>query len=259
MNEWIIVVAIVTLSAVLAGVGGWLSRRTLTPSSLTDAIPSAAAIFATFGVIYGVILGQVVVAAWQAYDNAENAIAREADSLVSIARLADGLPADDRMRVQQASIAYGNTVVEQEWPVMAGPGGASPEAGAALTSLYRIVTALPGDSPEADAIADAALAELDDLDDARGDRIVASTSSMPTLMWIALIAGAIVSVAFTYLLAVENGALHLLMIVCFAGLIALMLVLVLGLSQPFDPPLAITSDSYARRIDLLQNEVQGSQ
>jgi hypothetical protein len=36
-------------------------------------------------------------------------------------------------------------------------------------------------------------------------------------------------------------------------------VLVLGLSQPFDPPLAITSDSYARRIDLLQNEVQGSQ
>ncbi|MGI9253157.1 MAG: hypothetical protein ACR2J8_05390 [Thermomicrobiales bacterium] len=254
MNQSVLVVGFILLCAGLAALGARLVRRALPRSVVEASIPAAGAIFATFGVIYGVILGQVVVAAWESYDAAESAIASEADSLVSITRLADGLPAAQRDKLQEAAIAYGTTVIEQEWPVMQAHGGASPAASAAIDNLYRIITQLPGDTPQTDAIADAALGELDTLDDARGDRIVASTRGMPLLMWITLIIGGILSVAFTFLLAVENGWLHVAMVISLTGLIAMMLVLVRGLSQPFSNPIGISPDSYTTRLALMEHE-----
>ena len=255
MNAWVIAAVIVAGVVVLAGGGAVLSRRKLSPRDVAEAIPAAGAIFATFGVIYGVILGQVVVAAWESYQSAEDAISEEADSLVSITRLAGGLPEDQRLQIRQAAIDYGMAVVNDEWPIIQMGGGSSPKASAALGVLYRVVAAVPGVSANADAIAGAALSELNALDDARGDRVVASRTSMPALMWVALIAGGLLTVAFTYVLAVENGALHLAMVASLASLVALLLVLVLGLSQPFRSPIAIGPEQFGYRMTLLEREI----
>ncbi|MFM9106421.1 MAG: hypothetical protein ACKOWF_06945, partial [Chloroflexota bacterium] len=118
MNEWVIFVAVVAGCAVIAAAGALLARRLLPPSKAVDSIPAAGAIYAVFGVIYGVILGQVVVAAWQSYLDAGNAIAEEADSLASISRLAGGLPPQPMREVREAVVAYGAAVVNDEWPLM---------------------------------------------------------------------------------------------------------------------------------------------
>jgi hypothetical protein len=227
-------VAVIGLSIGAALVGQVVVRRLVRQELLSAHTTVAGIIYATLAVVYGVILGQVVIAAWGDYTDAENAVDLEVSSLVNLYRLADGWPAADREAVQQAVIAYAQAVLDSEWPAMqrgelpVSAGGYPPML--AIWEAYREITE---PSVRASYEFGASIGELTDLESARSLRLVVSERPLPNLLWAALFTGAVITVAFSYLLAVENRLVQGMMLGALSGLIALLLFLVHTLEYPF--------------------------
>ena len=86
-----------------------------------------------------------------------------------------------------------------------------------------------------------ALQQLSDLGEARRNRLLLGQEGLPVSMAVILIIGAVVTVGFAYLFAVDNGRLHALMIASLAMLVALLLLLQFQLGMPFQGVSAIES------------------
>jgi hypothetical protein len=83
------------------------------------------------GTTYAVILGFMLYNVWDNFRTADLNADQEANALVSIYRLAEGLPDSSRKEVQAAARRYATIVVQEEWPDMSRR--AFSPAGAAVT------------------------------------------------------------------------------------------------------------------------------
>jgi hypothetical protein len=84
-----------------------------------------------------------------------------------------------------------------------------------------------------------ALQQLGNLGEARRNRMLLGQESLPVSMAAILIIGAVVTVGFAYLFAVENGRTHALMITSLTVLVVLLLLLQFQLEMPFQGVSAI--------------------
>lgn len=238
----------VTLGAVL------LVRRTVARQYLSEHGPLGA-LYATFGVMYSVLIASTVVSVWERYETAEATVLAESNAIFDLNRLAEGFPDDVRDKLQRHALAYADAVAATEWPAMADHTAPSPEAGAAIVALYRAYVQLENASVRTDPLYTASLDQLDKLDDARGERLSLSKRGLPPPLWTALILGGILTVVFTFLLATESTASHLLAAGSMAAMIVMLLVLISDLDAPFQPPLGIPATEFSRGIGLLEQEV----
>src|ERR1700744_4145991 len=71
------------------------------------------------GTTYAVIIGFMLYTVWIDFGTADLNTDAEANSLVNIYRLTDGLPAQQGARLKELARAYGDAVVGQEWGEMA--------------------------------------------------------------------------------------------------------------------------------------------
>ncbi len=248
-------VLVIALSVGAALAGQVLIRRLVRQEILTAHTTVAGIVYATLAVVYGVILGQVVIAAWGDYVEAEDAVELEAGSLVNLYRLAAGWPAADRDLARQAVVAYARDVLDNEWPAMergdlAVPAGGYPPT-LAVWDAYREIS-----EPEVRTSYEfeASVQELVNLESARSQRLVVSERPLPTLLWAALIAGAVVTVAFSYLLAVENQVVQCMMLGALAGLIALLLFLVHTLQYPFRGDNGIQPQAFTVMLNVTEQQ-----
>src|ERR1035438_8838521 len=70
------------------------------------------------GTTYAVIVGFMLYAVWTTFQAAEINADNEANCLVNVFRLADGLPEAPRHPVHQLALEYVNVVLDEEWPAM---------------------------------------------------------------------------------------------------------------------------------------------
>ena len=243
------VVVTVVGSVVLALAGLVVVRRLVPYAVLTDHTAVASAVYATLGVVYGVILGQLVVAAWDDFEEARSAEIAEAASLFDLVRLAEAFPDPQRGELQEAALAYGRAVVGREWAAMERREAPDPVAAAAMDELYRRYAQLAAGPIGGLAPYAASLAELDEMEDARGERLLASLRGLPELMWVVLIAGGAVTVGFSYLFGVENHLAQAVMVAALAATVALLLALVAALDSPFRDPVRVSPDGFERVVE----------
>src|SRR3984885_7513879 len=71
------------------------------------------------GTTYAVIVGFMLYTVWINFGTADLNSDAEANSLVNVYRLADGLPVQQGTRLKALARAYGDAVVDQEWGEMA--------------------------------------------------------------------------------------------------------------------------------------------
>src|SRR5215203_3541573 len=119
MNPTITVVFFVLMAVLVSLIGLVLVRRLAPIEQLAQHTDVAGYVYAVVGVIYAVVLALVVIAAWEEYRDAREAVADEASAVLNLARAANGWPAGDRDEVESALIAYARKVVDDEWPAMA--------------------------------------------------------------------------------------------------------------------------------------------
>jgi ABC-type branched-subunit amino acid transport system permease subunit len=135
--------------------------------------------------------------------------------------------------LRDALFVYAETVVQDEWPAMA-EGGLDGAAGWQLLDKFHL--ALSKMQPE-DAAAPGLQQEmihgLNALYDARRGRFHAAEAGLPPILWWNLIAGAALTIVFSYLFGLPSFHMHLAMVGMLGASIALVLALIILLDNPF--------------------------
>jgi hypothetical protein len=206
---------------------------------------------AVVGVMYGVLVASVVVMVWAQFEDARDNVIHEAGAVATFHRLAEGLPEDASQRIEDAAETYVHRVVEDEWPAM-GQGQVSLATQSALEELWALVRdARPTDAHEV-LLQDKLLDQLERLTELRRARLAASTDGLSWLLWLVLIAGAVITVAYCYLFGVDQRSLHMLLVGMLTLMICLDIFLIAALDLPFSGVLVVRPDAF----DLVERVLQ---
>jgi Protein of unknown function (DUF4239) len=93
------------------------------------------------------------------------------------------------------------------------------------------------------------LEQLRDLGNARRERFVAAGQGLPTILWIVLLLGGVITVCFTYLFGLDNTLVHLLMVAALAMIISISLFTVAALDYPFVGDIHIHPAAYEQDLE----------
>jgi hypothetical protein len=244
---------IVALATVVAVGGLVLVQRLVSTERRKQHNDVAGFIYAVLGVSYAVLLGLMLIAVWEQWNAAEDVASDEANELAGIFWYAHALPQPEGRHIQELARSYGQVVAEDEWPAME-QGRSSPKAWATLDDLRGAILALdpPTDAqqvPYSQARYDQILEQLHGLGDARRERLLAAEGGLPTILWVVLIGGGVITVAFTYLFGLENTGVHTLMVASLALTIALSLFTVVALDHPFMGDVRIHPDALENDLE----------
>ncbi|WP_035800567.1 bestrophin-like domain [Kitasatospora mediocidica] len=207
-------------------------------------------IFAAVGVLYAVLLGFVVITVWTANDSARQTTFKEADALAGIYWISRDLPAPVGPQLEHETLAYAQTVMTTEWPLMS-----HHESSPAATQLvYQIRDTVFSITPVGDqqqVLYEHAVAHVEDLASERRARLNEVDDEVPVLLWVALILGAVLTVGFTFLFGLPNTLAHTLMVLSLGGLVVLSLVVIKELNFPFAGDAAIRPTAFQVFLDRL--------
>lgn len=226
-------IVVVGLSVGLALFGLWATRRFVSHEDLAPHNDVAGFIFATASLAYAVVLAFVVIAVWEEFNDARAFADQEANAVADLYRLAGGYPDPWRARIRTELVSYAESVIDREWDEMAADGEPIPETIAEVDQLWEAHHAAGQDPAVAASLYQASLEQLDALGDGRRLRLLSAGSGLPGVMWVVLIAGAALTIGFSYLFGVENRRSQAVMIALLTTAIALLLFLTWSLESPF--------------------------
>ena len=244
---------VIVAAIMLALLGLAVVRRSVPHDRLVRHTDVAGYVYAVIGVLYAVILAQVVVAAWDEYRDARAVAADEANAVLNLARLAEVWPDETRLRIEDALEAYAANVIDVEWPAMAeGRFGPTLETGV-MHGLWQAVNDARVRAGNRNPTYAASLEQLVIPDEARRNRVLLGEDAIPEPMRLTLLIGVVVTVAFSYLFAVDDRWLHGLMTAALATLVALLLLLEFQLETPYEGIAAVEPTAMA----LVRAEIAG--
>src|SRR4051812_8661922 len=196
-------------------------------------------IIAVVGVIYAVLLAFIAVMVWEDYKDAEAITDREANLVSDIYRDAIILPPQATAAVRGQMRSYADFVLNREWPAHIYGRIETPEdiETQGWIMLEAAETAIRGFNPT-DGRSQIFMTEivhhLDQLYDARRDRYqVIQSGGIEGVVWTILLLGTSITILFSVLFGMHNLNIHMTMTGLLAGSIALSLVLIIALNQPF--------------------------
>lgn len=259
LNNWLVeapttmaVGALVGISAALS-VFGLALAHVCVPHSIRSAHNEVAgSAIAVVGVVYAVLLAFIAVAVWEDFDKADALVQTEANLVGNLYRDTVGLPDPLATQLRHTLFVYAETVVQDEWPALAA-GRVEDEAGWQLMDRFHLslVKFRPPDLG-LQVIETEMLHSLNALYDARRGRFRAAEAGLPPILWWNLIAGAGVTIVFSYLFGVPSFVMHAVMVAMLAASIALVLSLIVLLDNPFRGQNHVSAAPFARLVQTVE-------
>jgi amino acid transporter len=200
--------ALILSAALMLCVGGLaLVYRFVEVELLQAHYGATGAIYAALYVMFGISLGFSLFLVWQQYEAAKLTVEAEAAAVQRIYWLAENYPDPKRSDVQVLAVSYAREEVQEEWPLM-GEGQVSPHTEQLANQLARAVRELSPKTQVQSALYADALGRLDVLRENRGLRTTEVREGIPSVVWVVLVSGAVITVGFTYLFAMRSFKLH---------------------------------------------------
>ena len=195
------------------------------------------------GTTYAVILGFMLYTVWTNFGTADVNAGAEANSVVNVYHLAQGLPASQRTELEKAALAYVDTVVGTEWPAMT-HGDSSFVATAQKDEMWHVLMTVKAASPTEITAEDHAISELSAMSSYRRTRELASKSRLPGVLWWVLLVGGLLTVISACMFGAENMTLHTLQVAFFSLLVALILVAIADIDRPFQGTVHVSDAAF---------------
>jgi Protein of unknown function (DUF4239) len=198
------------------------------------------------GTTYAVIVGFMLYAVWNNFGLAEVNADTEANALINVYRLADGLPAAQRDQVKQTARQYAEVVLDKDWPAMEqGYTGrlASHEVDQKMWQILMSVKAASGAELTAE---DHALYELSAMAEHRRLRQLQSVGRLPGILWFVLIVGGALSIMSSCMFGAESAWLHGLQVFAFSLLVALALIAIADIDRPYQGSVHVADTPFRR-------------
>ena len=202
------------------------------------------------GTIYAVMIGFMLYAVWANFQTAETNADNEANALVNLFRVADGLPAAQRDAIQTPAVNYANAVLNREWPTMSRDQPAH-SGQIFIMQLWAATTSISTQNASQQAYLQQAMVELSRLTEHRRVRILESRTRMPPILWAVLVIGGMITIASCCLIGSENIALHFSLIFAVSLLISLALVAIADIDQPFQGGVHVSPYAFVRAQDTM--------
>jgi uncharacterized membrane protein len=247
---------LIAVATVISVVGLVLVQRLVATERRKQHNDVAGFIYAVLGVSYAVLLGLMLIAVWEQWNSAEVTATQEANELAGIFWFAHALPQPQGRHIQQLARSYAQVVVEEEWPLME-QGRADPEAWASLDELRGAILGLDPptgaqQTPYDQARYNEVLDQLHALGDARRERLLAAGKGLPTILWLVLIGGGVITIAFTYLFGLASTMVHTLMVAALAVVLSLSLFSIAALDHPFRGDVRIHPEALEQDLERFQ-------
>jgi hypothetical protein len=197
------------------------------------------------GTTYAVIIGFMLYTVWTDYGAAELNADAEANSLVNLYRLADGLEPEQAAKLKGLTRAYGDAMVNQEWEEMA-VNIVPVETRGIAEQMWTTLTSTKGASPTQINAQDHAYSELSAMAGYRRIRLVESSSRIPGVLWFVLLIGGVVTIASSCMFGASNGALHVVQVTAFSLLISLVLAAIADINRPYQGSVHVSDLAFRR-------------
>jgi hypothetical protein len=198
------------------------------------------------GTTYAVIVGFMLYTVWTNFGLAEVNADSEANALVNVYRLADGLPASQRDEVKQAARKYADVVLSQDWPQMA-RGDEGPLASHDYDrKMWQILMTVKAASPTEITAEDHALYELSAVAEHRRLRQLQSISRLPGVLWFVLVCGGALTIMSSCMFGSESSWLHGMQVFAFSLLLALALVAIADIDRPYQGSVHVANTAFKR-------------
>jgi hypothetical protein len=198
-------------------------------------------ILAVIGVVYAVLLAFVAIGVWERFEAAEARCYEEASAIAAVYRDAESFAGSGPLRATLR--AYVVSVIRVEWPLMQ-RGDRAEVSNALLESADRQVRALPVRSARLSNIQAQMLSAMDTALMDREMRLTVDAGGINEIMWVVLIVGAFVTVAFTYLFGFDQTLMQVLMVGGLSFVIGLVLFLVISLDYPFRGGITVEPEAF---------------
>jgi hypothetical protein len=251
LSSWLGGVLCIILT-IIVGVFGVRVVRKLIPSEiLRQTNEIAAPIHAAIGVIYAVFLAFVVVIVWGQYNNADDAADSEANSLIALERSTSFFPDSIKLQLREKIRLYSNSVINTEWPLFE-RGDCDRYKSKPYIALWQTIGALHLETEHDHIWLQMAYQQLNTIDIARNKRFLYVESSVPLVMWILLIFGALITIWFTAFFGIEHRFVHSIMVASLSAIIGFMLFVIMAIDNPFVGVVKIEPEAFRHVIEQLQ-------
>jgi hypothetical protein len=200
------------------------------------------------GTTYGVILGFMLFTVWNDFRGAEVNANLEASSLLTVSRIAAGLPSPEREAIHALGVKYAEATINQDWPAMQTQ-QTSQASQLVAGDMWKVLTEMKSDgNSSADSLANA----LKDLSERRSLREQELQERLPGILWLLLMAGAGATVGSSCLLGNDNQWLHLCQVLALTFVVSVALASIADLARPFEGAVSVSPVAFERALTLMQ-------
>jgi len=239
---------------VVVSVGGLiLFRKMVSHTRLESANAMSGQVFQLAGVLYAVLVAFVVVVVWEQFGEAENATDSEATAVADLLRDSTAIPPAYRLEVRKQLVAYTEDVINDELPRMR-RGEAIEEESEHMTALWSAFLEVQPETRNEIAFFDRDIANLNELSANRKLRVSTGQSAVPGELWVLLIGGGAVVMAFTFLFGTRDLLIHAVAVGLTAGLMGFVMYLIFALEHPFVGALSVQDDPYVNVLQIWRED-----
>ncbi|KUH37500.1 MULTISPECIES: DUF4239 domain-containing protein [Streptomyces] len=196
--------------------------------------------------LYAMLLGLALVTVWDLRAGAGSSTADEAGALHQMTVLAEGLPPEQRLRVEGLAQQYAEHVVREEWPRMNRQEDLGDTGWDMLRRMRADAAAPPDATPAQQVTALELLTQLGTLDEARRGREASAQDSLSPVLWVGLVVGAVLSVCILFFFGIGRSASQLVMAMGMVALTVFLGYLIHQLSIPFGDVAGVSTDPFTR-------------
>jgi hypothetical protein len=231
--------AVMAVAAAASTAGFLLVSRYVPDRWLVADSAAASAMYASVGMVYAIFIALGAIAVWGPHDVASQSSRQEVSDMTEAYWWAGQLDPTSAATVRSLIVAYGQSVVQQEWPRLRNDHTGDPTTAALFSQLREAAVAVRPSDDQQEEAAQNVRDRLESAADARRTRLVVAADGMPPLLWPALFLGGAVGIAFLYLFGLERTFPNGLMMATVSAMMALSLFIIYQLEFPFSRALSI--------------------
>jgi hypothetical protein len=202
------------------------------------------------GTTYGVILGFMLFTVWNDFKMAEINTNLEAASLLTVSRIAAGLPSPEREAFHALGLKYAEVAIHDEWPAMQVQRD-SHASQMVLGEMWKVLVEVRTEGGQSNSV-DHLTSALGDLSERRSLREEELRNRLPKILWLLLVAGAGATVGSSCLLGNDNKWLHYCQVLALTFVVAVTLAAIADLARPFEGAVSVSPIAFERAHAMMQ-------
>jgi len=221
-----------------------LLRIPATDSEFTGAMVQAVMVF------YGLAVALIAVNVFETYSDVSKIVSQEAAALAGLYRDASGYPEPVRPQLQKELRDYAQFVIHTAWPAQ--QRGRVETGGVEMMNRFqKTLIAFEPVTEGQILLHGEALRAYNRLIEVRRLRLDAAHTGLPSMMWVVIVLGAIISLSSSFFFKVEDGRLHGILVKLLAAFMGLIIFMIFALDHPFRGELGVSPEPYQLIYDQL--------